>query len=206
MTARLLPSVCENLGLLRRPGISVHVTEVTRIAQQYRELRERNLDLVIGRIAQSPEDDIDTEVLFYDRSYVVAASRSVWTRRRKVRLSELAGERWLLPPLDLVVGATVAEAFRRHGLHFPPRSAITGSIQLICSLAETGSFVSFLPGAVMHFAKGSGRLRPINVDLQIPPWPVGIMTLKKRRLRPVVQLFIEQLRKTTAPFAKSPGK
>jgi DNA-binding transcriptional LysR family regulator len=203
MAVRLLPSVCKDLGR-RHAGVSIHVTEVTRIAEQYRELRERNVDLVVGRIAQSAEDDIDTEVLFYDRSYVVAASRSAWTRRRKVQLSELAGERWLLPPLDSVVGATIAEAFRRHGLNFPPKGAVTGSIQLVCSLAESGSFVSFLPGAVLHFAKGSRRLRLVNVDLQIPPWPVGIMTLKKRRLRPVVQLFIQQLRKTTAPLAKSP--
>jgi len=203
MTVRLLPSVCKDFGR-RHPGVSIHVTEVTRIAQQYRELRERNVDLVIGRIAQAPEDDIDTEVLFHDRSYVVASSRSVWSRRPKVLLSELAGERWLLPPLDSVVGASVAEAFRRQGLDFPPRGAVTGSIQLICTLAESGSFVSFLPGAVLHFAKASRRFRRVKVDLHIPPWPVGIMTVKKRRLRPVVQLFVEQLRKTTVPLGKSP--
>ena len=98
----------------------------------------------------------------------------------------------------------MAEAFRRHGLNFPPKGAITGSIQLICTLAEIGSFVSFLQGAVLHFAEGSRRFRRVGVDLQIPPWPVGIMTMKKRRLRPVVQSFVEQLRKTTVPLGKSP--
>jgi len=202
MTARLLPSVFNDLGR-RHPGISIHVTEVTRIAQQYRELRERNVDLVIGRIAQSPEDDIDTEVLFYDRTYVVAGSRSRWIGRRKIQLSEIAGERWALPPLDSVVGATIAETFRRRNLNFPPKGAVTGSIQLVCSLAESGSVLSFLPGAVLHFVKGRRGLGLVNVDLQIPPWPVGLLTLKKRRLRPVVQLFIDQLRKTTAQLAKS---
>ncbi len=202
MTANLLPSVLSELGR-RHPGIAVHVTEVTRVAQQYRELRERTVDLVIGRIAQSAEDDIETEVLFYDRTYVVVDSRSPWARRRKVRLSELAGERWALPPLDSVVGATVAEEFRRCGIVFPPKGAVTGSIQLICSLAEGGAVLSILPEAVLHFAKGHRRLSPVKVDLQIPPWPVGIMTLKKRRLRPVVELFIEQLRKTTASMPKS---
>jgi len=202
ITAHLLPSVFNDLGR-RHPGISIHVTEVTRIAQQYRELRERTVDLIIGRIAQSAEADIDTEVLFYDRTYVVAGSRSTWSRRRKVQLSELGAERWALPPLDSVVGESIARAFRRRDLNFPPKGAITGSIQLISSLAESGSFLTFLPEAVLHFAKGR-RLRTLNVDLQIPPWPVGIMRLKKRQLRPVAQLVIEQIRKTTAPLAKSP--
>ena len=71
--AGLLPTV---FGRLRRqyPGISIHVTQVAAVLQQYRELRERKVDLIFGRIAQSIEDDVDAEILFHDRSFVVAGS------------------------------------------------------------------------------------------------------------------------------------
>src|SRR5215475_13219888 len=61
-------------GRLRRqyPGIAIDVTSVGSISEQQRELRERKIDLVLGRIAQSDEDDIDTEILFHDRIVVVA--------------------------------------------------------------------------------------------------------------------------------------
>jgi DNA-binding transcriptional LysR family regulator len=170
-------------------------------AQQYRELRERNVDLVLGRIAQSSEDDIGTEVLFQDRIYFVADSHSPWIRRRKIRLSELAHERWGMPPLDSPVGVSVADIFRKCGVTFPPKGVVTGSIQLVSSLAEMGSTLSVLPGSVLHFAEGRRSIRPIKVDVQMPQWSVGIMTLKSRPLRPVVRLVIEQLRKSTAPLA-----
>ncbi len=202
MTAHLLPAVFDHLSR-KHSGISFHVTEMATIVQQYRELRERGVDLLVGRIAPSPADDIETEVLFYDRTYVVASARSRWARRRKVKLSELAGERWGLPPIDLIVGTTVAATFHRFGVNFPPRGVVTGSIQLVSSLAESGRALAILPGSVLHFAERRRGLRPVNLDFQVPPWPVGIMTLKKRPLRPVVRMFIEQLRNFTKPLTRS---
>ena len=38
--------------------------------------------------------------LFHDRILVVAGPKSKWARRRKVELSELADEPWVLPPHD----------------------------------------------------------------------------------------------------------
>jgi DNA-binding transcriptional LysR family regulator len=200
MTADLLPTVLEHLAR-KYSGISIHVTEMPTTAQQYQELRERNVDLVLGRIAQSSEDDIDTEVLFHDRIYVAAGPRSPWTRRRKIQWSELADERWGLPPLDSFVGAAVAGVFRKYRVPFPPKGVVTGSIQLISSMAEIGSMVLVLPASVLHFAEGRRSIRPINLDFQMPQWPVGIVTLKNRQLRPVVRLVIEQIRKTTGPLA-----
>ena len=34
------------------------------------------------------------------------------------------------------------------------------------------------------------------------PWPVGIMTLKSRTLRPVAQLFVDRVREVVKPLAK----
>src|SRR6516164_3278836 len=82
------------LGRLRRryPGITVHMMHVGPLADQYRELRERRIDLVLGRLASKIEieNDIQTQILYQDRLLVVAGLHSRWSTRRKVDLSELA--------------------------------------------------------------------------------------------------------------------
>ena len=45
-------------------------------------------------------------------------------------------------------------------------------------------------------------LKVLPVKLPIPPWPVGIMTLKSRTLSPVVQLFVDHTREVVKPLAK----
>ena len=109
------------------PGIAIDVASVGAISEQHRRLRERTVDLVVGRVVQSHEEDIDTEVLFNDRITVVAGLKNPWSRRRKVHLSELADEPWIMPPADTPVGVLVAELFHARGLKFPPRGMARGS-------------------------------------------------------------------------------
>ena len=68
----------------RYPGITVHTTNLAAPAQQYRELRERKVDLILGRIPSPIEDDVATEVWFQNRLYVVAGLQSRWSRRRTI--------------------------------------------------------------------------------------------------------------------------
>ena len=58
------------------PGIAIDVASVGAISEQHRRLRERTVDLVVGRVVQSHEEDIDTEVLFNDRITVVAGLKN----------------------------------------------------------------------------------------------------------------------------------
>ena len=51
------------LGRLHRryPGITVHMTHLGELEQQHRELRERKIDLVIGRLGSNIEGDVETQ-------------------------------------------------------------------------------------------------------------------------------------------------
>ena len=72
-----------------------------RVAQIHRDLRERSVDLILSRMAQSSEEDLDNEILFYDRTLVVAGLNDPWPRR-KIKLSELIDQPWSLPPPNTV--------------------------------------------------------------------------------------------------------
>jgi DNA-binding transcriptional LysR family regulator len=76
------------LGRLRRryPGITIHMTHVASLADQYRQLRERKIDLALGWLVSKNEieNDIETQILYQDRMFVVGGLHSRWSSRRKI--------------------------------------------------------------------------------------------------------------------------
>ncbi len=191
-------------GRLRRqyPGIAIDVASVGAMSEQHRELRERKIDLVLGRIAQSDEEDIHTEILFHDRIVAVAGLQNRWSRRRKVELSELADEPWVMPPPDSPVEVLIAEVFRARGLKFPPRGLARGSVHLLCALVASGPFLGIFPASLLRFGANLPPLKILPVELPMPPLPVGIMTRKNRTISPVARLFIDCARELAKPLAR----
>src|SRR5262249_11457881 len=67
--------------------------------QEFRELRERSVDLLLGRLFKPvSDDDVAVKGLCQDAFRVVAGAGSRWARRRKVALAELMNEPWISFP------------------------------------------------------------------------------------------------------------
>jgi DNA-binding transcriptional LysR family regulator len=83
MAAGFLPAVINQLSG-RYPGLVLNVSQAVFAAMQYRDLRERGIDVLLGRIfVPFAEDDLDAEILFDDQVVVVAGRESPWARRRR---------------------------------------------------------------------------------------------------------------------------
>ena len=203
MAAGMLGALIDRLSR-KYPRLSFHTTLGSPPAIRDNALRQRSIDLMISRLPTIvPAEDTDVEVLYQDRSFVVAGVGNPWTRRRKIDLAELINEPWTHPLPETLAGARVADAFRAHGLEVPPAIVTTGSLQLQNTLLATGRFLTILPATMLHFSAKRLSLKILPVKLAIPPWPVGITTLKDRMLNPVAQLFIACAREISKPLAKS---
>jgi DNA-binding transcriptional LysR family regulator len=189
---------------LRRqyPGIAIDVTTAGAVSEQYRLLRERKVDLVLGRLAQIDDEDIQTEILFHDRIVVVAGLQNRWSRRHKIELSELANEPWCLAPADNPIEAPLADIFRSCSMKFPPRGSARGSTHLVCALVSSGPFISVFPCSLLHFGANLPPVKVLPLELSMPPVPVGITTVKNRTISPVARLFIDCARELVKPLAK----
>jgi DNA-binding transcriptional LysR family regulator len=98
VAAGLLPAVLERFSR-EQPGIRVDVGQAVMNTAHYRDLRERNIDLLIGRIPDPfNESDLEAKVAYDDQVVVVAGRQSKWARSRKLVLPDLVKERWILPP------------------------------------------------------------------------------------------------------------
>ena len=73
MIAGLLPAVLDRLHR-QYPRIAFHVTQITLVMAQVREVRERNVDLTLGRLVRPLDDDMNAEELFDEHVFVVAGT------------------------------------------------------------------------------------------------------------------------------------
>src|SRR5467141_3069887 len=98
LTAGFVPEVIDQFSR-KYPRVLVHVVNTQLATQEFRELRERTVDLSLGRILGPVADDkIDAEMPFQDEYFVVAASSSPRARRRNTARADLRDEPWIRVP------------------------------------------------------------------------------------------------------------
>jgi DNA-binding transcriptional LysR family regulator len=199
VAAGLLPAIIDRLSQ-KHPRIVFHVDQTITGTRDFRELRQRNLDLVIGWIS-SPfvEEDLHADTLFQDQWCIVAGLRSPWSSRRKIELAELVNEPWQLSALNVL---QMEEAFRASGLKVPQPRVCSFSYHLRNHLLATGRYLSVLPRSLMQFTHFRLTLKVLPVKLPTQPRPVAIVTLKDRTMSPVADLFLACAHDIVRPLAR----
>jgi DNA-binding transcriptional LysR family regulator len=186
----------------RHPRIAFHLV-TGYVEPLHRELTERRVDLLVVR-SPGPNTDkrLDFEFLYEDRYVVVAGAKNPWARRRKILISDLAEETWVLPPPESVIGSIIEKTFRARGLGYPRATVVTDSPHMRVSLLETGRFITVFPASALRFLTSGPALRILAVELSAARRPNGIVTLKDRAPSPVAQLLIDNARELAKPMAK----
>ena len=166
-------------------------------------MRERRVDLALGRIPEGfEEDDLNADILFYESVYVVAGKHSKWARRRKIKLADLVDEPWLLTPTDTLSSTMIEEAFAVSGVKMPRASVLSFSVHLRNSLLPTGRYLAYLPGSFMCFGAMRSEFKALPVHFPVKPMPIAVITLKNRTLNPAAKLFIDCAHDVAKPLAK----
>jgi DNA-binding transcriptional LysR family regulator len=172
----------------RYPGIVFHVVPAGAEIL-YRELKARSLDLVITRSGGPfKEDQFGFETLYDDALVVLAGMKTPWARRRRIELAELVNEPWALPTAESAVTQAAMEAFRASGLDCPRATLVTSSPEMRIDLVATGRFLTI---SASQFRARRPEVKVLPVELPMARMPVGMATLKSRRLSPVAKLFIQ---------------
>jgi len=188
----LVPAVISRLAA-QYPQVRFQVRETDAVTL-CGMLRERKLDLVLGRVLDSVfGDDLTSEFLFNERMHVVAGIKSPWSRRRKIDLAELSGEPWLMPDSDNIALALISNVFRSAGLQPPTPHVVSNSMTLRTRLLETGQFIAVLPDSTLRFEATRLQVKILPIDLRIENPPVTVISLKNRTPNPIARSFIDEL-------------
>ncbi len=170
-------------------------------------LRDRTIDLAISRTwRRLYGGDFTTDFLFDEPMFAVAGRQSAWARRRKIEISEILRDRWIMPELNNVVGALIRDGFRSSGIPLPVAQVTANSMAARTRLAATGRFLTMLPGSMLHFCVERHALKILPVALPMESEPVEIITLKNRKPNALLRLLMDELRSITRPLrASEPG-
>ena len=206
-----------------RIGIPAHAagfvaTIIGRLSRQYPRLifrvsiadtaasclavEERRVDLAIAHLIRPIAADLmNVEILCQEPHVVAVGALSPWTRRRKIKLSDLVDHPWTMPVPDSQLGSVVSEAFRAHGLDFPA-TAVIAPLPVRYPLLETGRFLTMIPRSALTFPAQTPPLKALPIDLPTTRRPFGILTLRNRTISPTAQLFVEHARELIKPLAR----
>jgi DNA-binding transcriptional LysR family regulator len=186
------------------PSVCLRIDHAETILAGLAKLRDRNVDICLGRWRKLPvaEGDFDVEILFDDATVVAASKRGRWAHRSKVDLAELADRSWILTPPESWNYAIIAESFRRVGLAMPRPFLMTYSVPLRANLVVNSEHLTVFPASVLRFNWDNLGLMALPVELPPQTWPIAIVTLRHRVLTPAAQLFCSQLRAFAACVAE----
>jgi DNA-binding transcriptional LysR family regulator len=204
LAAATLPLIIQRFSQ-QYPKVILDINDID-IGTYPPNLRDHGFDLVLTRIRRpgtdnEPLNDLNVENLFDDELVVAAGIQTRWGRRRKIDLTELVDERWILSAPNTWNYLVLADAFGARGLDMPKLNIKTLSVHLRTNLVATGQFIATFPRSVFHLYAERFALKALPLDLPTPPWPVVLLTLKGRTLTPLVARFIECVRKVTKSIA-----
>jgi DNA-binding transcriptional LysR family regulator len=199
--AGLLPAIIDKF-VRQYPRIRLHAIHANTALLEFRELRERNVELLIGRTPMPLlDEEMELETLFHEPFVAVAALKSGWARRRRIALADLIDEPWVLPPYDSAPGRLIFEIFHQSNLAPPVAGMMTLSIQLTTALVASGRFVGLLPNSVANFSAGREMLKKLPIKLPGENFSTSLITVKNRTLSPLAELFIACAREIARPLA-----
>jgi DNA-binding transcriptional LysR family regulator len=198
LAGTMLPPIIEQLSR-RYPRLSFEVALMNSPNFEFPALHHRTIDLMLaalpGPVADNKlGDDVNVEIVFEDRMFVVAGVQSPWARRRKIELEELADEPWHISPAGSVTWSFIEAVFAAKGLPMPQIKVASYSVPLQYSLCATGKFITATSGLTLHFNGKQQGVKALPIDFPIWPWPVAVVTLKNRTVSPIVNIFVEHVR------------
>ena len=200
ITAVLLPRIIQRFSR-QYPRVIFDVDDLPASTDQQSALRERKYDLALTRLVRpigADNSDLNVDVLFDDRMVIVAGTQSKWARRRKLDLSELIGEPWILAPSYTWNFSCLMEAFHKRGLQMPKARVVSLSMPLRAELVANGPYVTAVAMSALqsNILRSTLKILPINLPDRIGQ--VAILTLKRRTLTPIAEHFIVSAREIAA--------
>jgi DNA-binding transcriptional LysR family regulator len=189
------------LQLSRHPRMRFHFEGAQSPELIGHFLPQRLVDVVVARPVTMPlPADIEGEALFYDQLRVAVGPEHPLARRRKVSLSELSDEHWILSRNETMTDTPVTVAFAAAGVSFPQRVVVSGSLNMRQNMLASGRFITCLPHSLLPFARLRGNFQILPIELPLWPTPTMILKLRGRSLGPAAETFLGTLRELSAPL------
>ena len=183
--------------LKQRSALATVLSEEGDLTHLLPKLRLGELDLFVGRLEPGyAAPDLVTEALFNEPMVVVVKRGHALTGQKNPGWGDLAVLPCVLPPPWASLRVKIEQTFYRYGLNPPVDIVETSSFLALSMFVQEYDATGFLARSVgLHFQQqGLLSVLPMDVPIELPP--IGLITLRGRRLTPSSEQLMDCLRLT----------
>ncbi|MGE5146604.1 MAG: LysR substrate-binding domain-containing protein, partial [Candidatus Eiseniibacteriota bacterium] len=127
-------------------------------------------------------------------------------RRRRLALSDLLDQQWVLPPGTVRPRRQLENAFRRQGLEPPTTGVETASPLILRTLLLESDRISVIARQALAVEVELGLIKLLPVDLGATIRPIGIVMRAGASPSPATGMLIEHLKAAVAESVAAPAK
>lgn len=170
-----------------------------RTKELYRRLKLGEIDLMISRLGVVEEQpDILAEKAYDVGDIIVVRADHPCARRKNLKLEELMGYPWILPPPNNPFRSYLEGMFYQEGLALPTDFFEIASMFAVRDiLLENESLVCTLPSKSLQRDIDAGTLTELKVPIPLNPPPVGVLHRRDPAMDRYAGGLIRALRSTS---------
>ncbi|MEK3882619.1 LysR family transcriptional regulator [Paenibacillus sp. PL2-23] len=173
---------------LKYPGIKLHLNHGTT-PEVMAFLKEGRIDLGVVRLPiGDPQLEVRESMTLQD--CFVAGARYADLKGTVLSLEELLQHPIILFSRNSRARMAITELFQSYGRTVKPEIEV-GSVDLLIEFARKGLGISYVSREFVSQELEDGSLFEIQLDVQLPPTHVGIMTMRSMPLSQAATRFIE---------------
>ncbi|WP_345536120.1 pca operon transcription factor PcaQ [Variovorax defluvii] len=192
MAAHLLPVAVAALHD-RAPALRVRVASGTN-AQLMTQLRQGEIDLVLGRLAQaSAMADLAFEQLYSEPLLLVTRAGHPLSAQRRPKLDALAGYPMVMPVSGTSIRHTADAFLFAQGIALPRCLVEATDTSFAVGLLQCADAVWFAPQGAVEGFLARGELRRLAIDTASTEGPVGLTVRRGGDVGEGARLLIEAI-------------
>ncbi len=156
------------------------------------EMNAGRLDFVVGSIAGAvgPEP-LTYSPLIEDVAVVVASATNPILRQHNLTLKDVFSERWILPPAGAPELRSIEAAFNAAGLPLPVNSTRMASMIATATSLDATDTLAIVPESMYRYFAKFQAMGKVDVKLQAPTEPYGLINLTSRPLPPAAKALYD---------------
>lgn len=186
---RAIARIKEQAPLLR---IGVHLESSNVLLDK---LQRGTLDFMIGRILEKDDSSgLVYEELTEEAVCAVVRPGHALLDSKDLRLEDIAGKPWILPPPGSILRHRFDMMFRRAGLPPPVNVVDTTALLLITTLLQQTDSLHVMPQEVAQYYASLNVMRILPIELPCKMDAFGIIRQQDHLLSPGADLLLKQVR------------
>jgi DNA-binding transcriptional LysR family regulator len=165
------------------------------------DLASGRCDIIVTHfdVRQFGNEELVVDVLYHEQVVVVAAPGHPLLRRKAIDWADLAGERWVLMPIETSTRRAVERNLLMHSQSRNPVIVEALELHYVVGLVRDAGMLTALPTALAKWLEREANLvRCLPIADELSPWAVCVARLRSRELSAAEGLFINCLKTVTA--------